>query len=217
MQPIQRKSLAREVADTLKHRIKSGMFAVDSKLPAEPELMEKFGVGRSTIREAIQQLMQSGFVKVKQGLGTFVISSTGNQDLDDKIQSADFAEVFEVRQILEIKIIEKAALHRQEEHLRIMKQCLKERLKYAEAGDLNQCIEADISFHIAVAESCGNTIMATLYKTLSAHVKTFFFEVYEDTQSFIASQQLHEKLVQAISDKDSRVALSTARKIIGSL
>lgn len=217
MKPIQRKSLAQEVTDTLKHHIKSGAFAIGSKLPTEPELMEKFGVGRSTIREAIRQLVQSGHVKVQQGLGTFVISNTGNQALDEKIQTADFAEIFEVRQLLELQIIEKACQNCSQHHITIMEELLKERKQYAESEDLQRCIEADIAFHTAIAESCGNSILTALYKTLSVHVTAFFYDVYQDTQSFLVSQKTHEDLVTAIQKKNITAALKAAQKIIGTL
>lgn len=217
MQPIQRKSLAQEVADTLKHRIKSGAMAIDSKLPTEPELMEKFGVGRSTIREAIKNLAQSGYVHVQQGLGTFVISHSGHTALDEKIGNADFAEVFEVRQILELQIIAKACEHRTAKHLRAMAKNLKERHHQAQAGELTLCIEADIAFHTNIAESCGNTILAELYKTLSVHVTRFFSQTYTNTTPFIQSQQVHEQLLQHIEAQNPDKALQAAKKIIGSL
>lgn len=217
MKPIIRKSLAEEVAHTLKHRIKSGLLAIDTQLPPEPELMKSFGVGRSSIREAIKILAQSGFVKVQQGLGTFVISYVGNAELNDKIESADFAEVFEVRQILELKIIEKAANNRTDEHIIILTNHLKDRALYAHMGNLEDCIKADINFHKIIAESCGNNILSELYKTLSQHVERFFYDFYKDTSPFIDSQKLHEDLLKQIIDKNSSKAIDIAQKIIGKL
>jgi len=217
MKPIVKKSLAEEVAYTIKHRIKSGVLAIDAQLPTEPELMKTFGVGRSSIREAIKILAQSGYVRVQQGLGTFVISHIGNDELNDTIESADFAEVFEVRQILELKIIEKAALNRTEAHLKLLRQKLIDRALYAQNGSLEACIKVDISFHTCIAESCGNTILSELYKTLSEHVERFFYDFYKDTSSFIDSQLLHEELLHFIAAKDAPNALEIAQKIIGKL
>lgn len=188
-----------------------------TQLPAEPELMSKFGVGRSTIREAIKFLSQSGFVKVQQGLGTFVISQNGNAALNDKIDRADFAEVFEVRQFLELKIIEMAAKNRLDKHLNAMRQSLKDRDFYAKNAAFNDCIKADIAFHTQIAESCGNSILAELYKTLSAHVEKSFYDVHEDLTPFLVSQEIHEELFKAIEDKNPEKALAAAAKIIGVL
>lgn len=212
---IQKKSLAQEVADTLQHSIERGVFAINEKLPTEPELMQKFGVGRSTIREAIKYLSQLGFVNVQQGVGTFIISHSSNSVLDEKIERADFADIFEVRQLLELKIVEKAASNRTTTHLKKMKKKLAERKQYGESGDMLRCITADIDFHILVAESCGNAILYQLYKTMSAHVSKFFSTLYKDTSTFTESQDIHENLLQAISDKNAEKASKIAAKIIG--
>lgn len=217
MQFIQKKSLAGEVADAIRHSISSGALAVGTRLPAEPELMQKFGVGRSSVREAVKQLVQSGYVHVQQGSGTFVTSQTGNAVLGDKIENAGFSEVFEVRQLLELQIIKKAALNRDSGELRIMRKSLRDRKSAADAGDLKKCINADILFHTTIAESCGNSILTALYKTLSEHLSKFFFSVYKDTGSFIESQGLHEQLLSCIEEKNEEQALATAQKIIGTI
>ncbi|RQO31004.1 FadR family transcriptional regulator [Taibaiella sp. KBW10] len=217
MHVIKKTSLAEGVAEALELRIKNGALAIDAQLPAEPELMKTYGVGRSSIREAIKILAQSGFVKVQQGLGTFVISHTGNTALSNKIEQADFAEIFEVRQILEIKIIEKAAVYRTDKQIANMRRELKQRGIYAQEHKLNECIKADIRFHIMIAESCGNGILAALYQTLSEHVERFFYNIYKDTEPFLASQELHEKLLLYIEAKNAQKAVITAQKIIGKL
>lgn len=215
MQPLQRKSLAQELAESLRHSIERGAFAIDEKLPSEPELMKKFGVGRSTVREAIKYLAQSGFVSVQQGLGTFVVSHTGTANLDAQIERADFAELFEVRQLLEVKVVEKACLNRTAAQLKTMRGKLKDRQRFAEEGKVRECIQADIEFHVAMAESCGNTILAELYKAMSGHVEKFFFQVYGDTVSFIESQEVHEALLRHVADKDVAEAVGAVRQILG--
>lgn len=212
---IQRRSLAEEVADLIKHKIKSGAFAIDAKLPTEPELMQQFGVGRSTVREAIKYLANSGFVTVQQGLGTFVKSLDGNNQLDEKIENGDFAEVFEVRQTLELKIIENATHYRTAKHLKEMQKHLKDRKIFAESGQLQACINADIAFHTTIADGCGNSILSTLYRTLSLHVAKFFASEYKNTNPFLVSQDLHEALWESISQKDTAKAIKLANKIIG--
>ncbi len=217
MEPIQRKSLAQEVADAIREKIQNGHFPLDTKLPTEPELMKSFSVGRSTIREATRYLAQSGFVQVKQGIGSFVISISGNLGLDDKIEKAGFAAIFEVRQLIEMQIIEKAVMNRTQRHLAAMRKNLKERAAFAAAGDLEACIKADIAFHTIVAESCGNSILTELYKTLSTHVSRSFSESYTNTQPFIHSQKEHEMLLKHIESGNKTKALDSAKKIIGHL
>lgn len=213
--PIHRKSLSEEVAEALKQKIQAGAIAVGAKLPTEPELMRMFSVGRSTIREAVKYLSQSGFIHVQQGLGTFVTSMDGNNHLDSSIANGRFADVYEVRQTLEIKIIEKSTIHRTNKHLKDMQTHLQNRKAAAEKGLLHECIEADIAFHSTIAESCGNNILTALYKTLSTHVAKYFDEAYADTEPFLVSQKLHEELLQYITEKNTVKAIQIAQTIIG--
>lgn len=211
---IIRRSLAEEVAAAIEEKIKLGNFPLDSKLPTEPELMKQFAVGRSTIREAVKYLSQSGYLHVQQGLGTFIKSVTGHHALDAKIEKGNFNDIFEVRHVLELKIIEKAAVNRTAKGLKDMALALKNRAKYAASGNLIACVEADIDFHSAIAESCGNNILTALYNTLSVHVNKFFMEIYKDTTPFLVSQSQHEQLMEAIKDKDIQQAVAVANQII---
>ena len=65
---VAKRSLADEVVDKLKKQIINGQYQVNEKLPIEPELMKTFGVGRSTIRDAVKSLVQSGFLRFSKAL-----------------------------------------------------------------------------------------------------------------------------------------------------
>jgi len=71
-----------KIINSIKEDIANGVYQPGEKIPAEPELMQKYGVGRSTIREAIKTLAISGILKVKQGSGTTV---TSNYQVGDKL------------------------------------------------------------------------------------------------------------------------------------
>ncbi|WP_199121031.1 FadR/GntR family transcriptional regulator [Pedobacter sp. ASV28] len=211
---IQRKSLAQEVADALKIKIGDGTYQLNEKLPTEPDLMKQYGVGRSTIREAIKLLGNSGYVTVQQGIGTFVTSIKGSAELDHKIEKANFTDLHEIRQLLEIKIVELAALHRTEEDLIKISKALNDRNLFAKNGETGPCIHADIAFHVAIADSCKNSLLAELYKTTSVHITKFFIDQYSDTSTFIDTQLLHEKLFQHIKNQNPKKALIIINQII---
>ena len=74
------------------------------------ELMRIFGVGRSTVREAVKILVNMGFLKVQQGAGTFVESRAAADDpMAQRLRRADIRDLDEVRRILEVAIVERAA------------------------------------------------------------------------------------------------------------
>ena len=65
--------LYRRVVQTLKQEIVSGVYPVDSQLPTEGVLQERFSVSRHTIREALRELREAGLVASRQGFGTTVL------------------------------------------------------------------------------------------------------------------------------------------------
>lgn len=211
---VKRKNLADEVASHLQQQICSGKYAIGQQLPTEPELMTQFGVGRSTIREAVRLLVNAGLVRVQQGLGTFIISHQAmGEPLAQRFHRAHFQDLNEVRLLLEVKIAEKAALHRTKEDITQMKAFLKKRGEHAKAQNIDACMQADIDFHTSIAVASKNEIMVDLYKTIATHLKQSFKERYADTKPFLESQDLHRSLLQSIIDKDSAQALLWATRI----
>ncbi|MCO4292042.1 FadR family transcriptional regulator [Solitalea sp. MAHUQ-68] len=211
---IKRKSLADEVADRIKKLICSGDYMIGDKLPTEPELMQKFGVGRSSIREAVKILTQKGMLRVQQGTGTFVASLSGsNGMLSNCLEKARYEEVNEVRFLLEEKIVEKAALNRTDADIERIRESLLKRKHFAESGDVAGCIQADIDFHTAIAEAAQNSILLELYQTVANHMKKALAELHKNTQAFIDSQAIHEALLQAIIDKKEKRAINLAENI----
>ena len=132
---IRKRSLAEELAERLRQRITDGQFEVGEKLPAEPELMRIFGVGRSTVREAVKILVNMGFLKVQQGAGTFVESRAAADDpMAQRLRRADIRDLDEVRRILEVAIVERAAGRRTEQDIEKIERFLAERGATAAAG-----------------------------------------------------------------------------------
>ncbi|WP_037496464.1 FadR/GntR family transcriptional regulator [Sphingobacterium deserti] len=211
---IKRTSLAEEVSEQIKTKIKSGEYALSSRLPTEPELMQSFGVGRSSVREAIRMLSNLGYLDVQQGVGTFVTDSDGNESLGEAFQKAPLADLMEVRQLLEIRIAEKAAEHRTAKDLKRIAEALRKRKEEADAGALVACIEADIAFHQAIANACGNPILTELYSTSSKHVSIAFKQIYANTAVFISTQVSHEQLFLAIEKRDAVQARALLNEII---
>jgi DNA-binding FadR family transcriptional regulator len=213
--PIKRNSLADEVAQRLQEQISLGTYKTGEKLPTEPALMESFGVGRSTIREAVRILANSGVLRVQQGLGTFVEEQTGIvEPLPQRLKRAQFEDLDEVRQLLELKIAQKAALNRNEQDIEQMKLCLKKRKEYGNANQVAECIQADIDFHLAIAQASGNSILTDLYRTVATHLKAKFLERFNTTDTFVNTQQLHKNLLNSIVAQDDQKAWQCVQKII---
>lgn len=211
---IKKRSLAQEVADIMREKIKNGHFPLNSKLPTEPALMEMFAVGRSSIREAITILVNSGFLRVQQGVGTTVVSVHGNEPLDAKFEKAALADIIEVRQLLERKIAAKAAQNRTAADVISIREKLLARMHYAELDDFEACVQADLEFHQAIAVASGNSILAELYRELSSYVGKSFMKQYTDTSPFVYSHESHELLALSIEKQDVEATIEAMNNII---
>lgn len=212
---IRKKSLAEELAGRLRQQIAGGKFGLGEKLPAEPELMRIFGVGRSTVREAVKTLSNMGLLEVQQGAGTFVANlSASDEPLEQRLKRADIHDLDEVRKILEVAIAGKAAERRGRRDTDKIEKYLADRKTAAEAGALEECIEADVNFHVAVAEAAHNDILCELYRSAAVHLKRGFRHIYDDTSFFLASQPSHERLARSIAAGDAAEAVETVVKIV---
>lgn len=111
---LKSKLLAEQIQEQIYRYILETPVEVGRKLPNEFELGQRFGVGRSTIREAVKLLVSRGVLEVKQGSGTYVVSTTpadmdplGLREIQDKMRLA--LDLADVRMILEPGIAEMAA------------------------------------------------------------------------------------------------------------
>ncbi|HEY0273001.1 MAG TPA: FCD domain-containing protein, partial [Chitinophaga sp.] len=120
----------------------------------------------------------------------------------------------EVRQLLEMKIAEKAAQHRTPEDITRMRACLDQCRQAVESGNTAAAIDADIAFHTAIAAAARNEILSDLYRAVSIHLKKGFTTLYSDTSSFRRSHDFHEQLLEAIIAGNRKQAWDMVMKII---
>jgi len=213
---IPRRSLADEVAASLQGNILKGGYKVNQKLPVEAELMRSFGVGRSTIREAVKILVNSGFLRVQQGVGTFVEDATGiNEPLFQRLKRAETKDINEVRQILEMMMAEKAAMNRTGNDISKLEYFLDKRTKAANQNLVAECVDAHISFYIALAEASKNAVLADLYKLFATQLKAELLNANEDTANFKESSEALHKLFDGVLRQDPKKEWHWSAKITG--
>jgi DNA-binding FadR family transcriptional regulator len=196
--------------DITQHKYKSG-----EKIPAEPELMKLYGVGRSTIREAIKFLAMTGILRVQQGSGTFVNTAVRHETIDQRLRRGDFDQINAVRKLLEDEIIRLATKNHTEKDLEEMKECLEKRRMAILTEERQACVDADIAFHMAIARSSSNDVLADLYQSFTSVIREFFSKrEARGISHFAMSHHLHEQLLQAIESKKEKQAQLELNKII---
>lgn len=114
----------------------------------------------------------------------------------------------------EAAIAEKAAERRTAHDAAVLEKHLAERGATAASGALQACIEADVNFHIALAEATHNEILCELYRSTAAHLKKRFSNIYRDTECLLASQPTHGQLLGYILAGDVRNAREAITRIL---
>jgi DNA-binding FadR family transcriptional regulator len=215
MTKIHRKTLAEEVADRINDLIVNGTYQVGEKLPNETDMMSSFGVGRSTIREAIKLLANIGILDVRHGVGSFVNEMVSSREpIDVRLSKADTKHIDEVRAWLEIKMAEKAAMNRTEADIRRMADVLQRRDHFGKTGQIEQSIDEDLAFHSCMAHATCNPVLEDLYKATAKHVKRYLLDTMRDTSIMTVTQQLHVELLDAITRQDCEQAIACIKEIL---
>jgi len=207
-QALNRHKLVDDVVIQLQKKISSGEIRHGEKIPTEPELMEQFGVGRSTIREAVRVLVHAGLLEKRQGFGTYLISDPIIQEpLSHRLRRAEILEVYEVRRMLEIEIARLAAERRGDDDLSLMREHLDTRLQALEKDDMGGYLKADIAFHQSVAVASKNGVVVDLYRTFSSELLDALNKLVMDREAHDPHNAYHEGLYEAIKARDADAAV----------
>lgn len=216
--PLRRSGLADQLVEHLLADIAGGTYPPGSRMPPEPELAQRNGVSRLTLREAIKDLRQRGVVRVEQGRGTFVNPPEEWSPFDSAVLNARVTaetsyelahELTELRVTFETGIAELAALRRSDEDLDRMSDAI-ERMKNAwNADDMDAYAAADVDFHDAVLRAAGNTFALSLFRSIDGALR----EVRRRTSTRnpdLAGKAVeqHTRIMQAIRRSAPKVAAS---------
>lgn len=162
-------SAPEKVVKHILSEIKSGKLKSGDKLPTHQELAELYGVGRSSIREAINALVVMNFIISKQGKGTFVKETIQDPTptlsvKEDIFESATLYNLMEIREVLECHAVRKAAKVISEEQIKKLEDAY-ERLKKS-YEKVNLYLEEDINFHMEIAISAKNSDLGEMLKII---------------------------------------------------
>ncbi len=197
---MDRKLLGERIEDELMRYILEEPVEVGQKIPNEFDLARRFGVGRSTIREAVRSLVSRGILEVRRGSGTYVISTCppendplGLSRLQDKYKLA--LELFEVRLMLEPEI---AAEHAGREELLELERLRDEVEAVYRSGEDH--IPKDIEFHTCIARCSRNRVVEMLVPIINTAVMTF--ANLTNRMLMTETIETHRAVVDAILDQD---------------
>lgn len=216
VKPVRRTSLISQVTDQLRERIRDGRWEVGDRIPTEPELVEQFGTGRNTVREAVQSLVHAGILERRQGSGTFVVATSEvGSALGNYFASAHERDVLELRQALDVTAARLAARRRTTEDIETLERLLRERREQWPAEDRDAAVAADVALHRAIVATSHNSVYLEFYDSLLPNIEQTID--HHVTATGIGFHDEHAALVAAIVDGDPDRATTAARALFDEL
>jgi GntR family transcriptional repressor for pyruvate dehydrogenase complex len=207
---IQSSRLYEQIVQQIEESIHKGELTAGSQLPAERDLAKQFGVSRTAVREAIKALQEKGLVDAFPGRGTFVTNGTANsmrRSLDRIVKSGEqggMGYLVEVREILEPEIAALAAVRADDEDLAVMREAVG--LMDRSAWDSDTYIEADLDFHLALAEAAANPIVLSLIDSIVGLLREQRIRIFRVEGGPDRGQHHHRRILEAIQRHDAQGA-----------
>ncbi len=207
--------LFEQIVQQVEDTILSGQLKPGDQLPAERDLAQRFGVSRTAVREAVKTLREKGLLEAYSGRGTFVTNGTSQairQSLDLMIrinQQEGSAHLAELRQVLEPEIAALAAPRIEEQLLSTMREAVATMDRNLHAPDVY--VEADLDFHLALAEAVGNPLILSLLDSIVGLLREQRSRIFKIDGGPERGQFHHKRILAAIEKRDPEKAREAMR------
>lgn len=210
IEPIRREPIATEIARRLVDYLLSGEVAPGGRLPSERDLAQAYGVGRSAMREAIKSLSLIGLVEVRHGDGTYLRRTDGAL-LPQVIEwglllgAPRTRDLIEARQKIEVVIAGLAAERRSDADLADLAEILEQMRRAAVAPDPAAFVDADVRFHLRLADAAGNTALRDILGSVQALLRAWISRVIAAGDPTVSYEE-HVPILAALRTADPLAA-----------
>jgi GntR family transcriptional regulator, transcriptional repressor for pyruvate dehydrogenase complex len=213
---IRPERLYTKIVEQIQRRILTGELKVGDHLPPERDLAEQFQVSRSAVREAVKALSEKGLVEIRAGRGTFITNGTtqavrSSLNMMLKIGQPDATQdIVEVREIFEPEIAALAAKRARQDNITAMQAAVK-------TMDLNMqsaenYIEADLDFHLALAEASNNAIVLALIDSFVDLLREQRMRIFIVEGGPQRGQFHHKRILEAVIAHHAEAAREEMRR-----
>ena len=207
--PVRPPTTFEETVERLGTAIRTGLLEPGTKLPPERRLAEKLRISRSTLRQALTTLVQSGHLKAVRGRsgGTFVAERPPLSERDDPL-GGDAWDVLDRRVAIELGAAVLAAERAREAELEALDALVE---LMAGCDDFEDYRRADIRFHIGVAEAARSPRLVMEMTEVQGQMSGLIALIAHPEEVLTLSNAQHRELVADLREGDGRAALETAR------
>jgi GntR family transcriptional repressor for pyruvate dehydrogenase complex len=207
--------LYEQIVQQIEESVLNGSLKPGDQLPAERDLAQRLGVSRTAVREAVKTLREKGLVEAYSGRGTFVTDGTSQAarqsfDLMVKIgQQEGSPHLAELRLILEPGIAAMAAERAKDDDLTAMREAVA--VMDRSQKDPEAYIEADLDFHLALAEAVANPLILSLIDSIVGLLREQRIKIFNVEGGPQRGQFHHKHILEAMEHRDPEMARSAMR------
>jgi DNA-binding FadR family transcriptional regulator len=204
---VRQRKLSEDVAAHLERMIREGELTEADRLPSERELMQHFGVGRPSIREALLRLSKMGLVEVRSGERARVTRPTPQFVIDalsgtarHMISAPGGVHDFQSARIFfEVGLARNAAATATDDDIRNLAEALE--VNRLSIGDLRRFEKTDVDFHYVLAVMTHNPIFMAIHAALAEWLLEQRRTTLADGED-VKAYEAHRKIFAAISARD---------------
>jgi GntR family transcriptional repressor for pyruvate dehydrogenase complex len=209
-EPVAPLTTFEETVDRLGTAIRLGILPPGTRLPSERELADQLDISRSTLRQAITTLVQSGHLHSVRGRGggTFVALEPPLARAGERLRP-DWREVLDLRLALETGAATLAASRADPATLEQMRECV---ALMASQPDFDDYRRADIRFHILLAQASGVARLVGLAAEVQAELSGLIAHIAHPQEVLAHSNGEHARIVDALATGDETGAVGLVRR-----
>ena len=210
---VPRRSLSDHIVEQIADLISRGTLKPGGRMPSEKQLCEQFGVGRTSVREALRSLSVMGVLEPHMGEGTFV-ASNAERFLERSfhwgllLNPKVVEDLIETRLMLESHNAFVAATKASSKDLEEMERALQS--MEAHEDDPEEYLEGDLQFHLTIANATQNSILQSLLSTTRGYLQAWIRKTLAEPE--IASKRArlsiaeHRRILKAFRSQDAEAA-----------
>jgi GntR family transcriptional repressor for pyruvate dehydrogenase complex len=221
LEPASRRKLSETVAEQLMEAFRD--LPPGTKVPSERELTKDLGVGRSTVREALNGLAVLGVLTIRHGQGAFIAedASAGavKDDASHSVLTAALErgvtrEYIEARLLVEVEVTRLAAERRTDEDLQRIEAALAVQERSLKAEDMDATLGVATSFNVLLAEAAHNEVLAAMVQVFVELMKERGPKLYALPGFGDWDLEEHRGIYEAVRDQDGDRAARLMREHI---
>jgi len=213
-QPVQTPTTFEETVERLGTAIRLGVLPPGTRLPPERELAEELRISRSTLRQALTTLVQSGHLVSLRGRtgGTFVADEPPlARETQDPPLGDEARAVLDYRVVVETGAIMVAAERAEERDLDALER-LTEDMTLTHGGSFEVYRRADVRFHIGLAEACHSPWLVVAMTEVQGQMSDLIQRVSHPNEVLSHSNAQHRRLVALLRRRDTARAVRLMRE-----